>query len=186
MVLLIEQRTFTVKQYYESHSLKYVRDDFIQEFPNSISPSYHTILNLTVRGDYRKEDGDCKECHGMPQQIIMTGTESRAFTHIDISYTSFHSLRIQNSGSNELKLAESPKGPSFVYGFVAAHVVCLDVHCILLWMLGSSGSDQKSIFNHDWLIGLQKSIFRSDHRFSIFLRSIFRFFFGLRNSFACR
>ncbi len=30
-----------------------------------------------------------------------------------------------------------------------------------------SGSDQKSIFDHDQLIDLQKLIFRSDHRFSI-------------------
>ncbi len=34
-------------------------------------------------------------------------------------------------------------------------------------VLYSSDSDQKSIFDHDQLIGLQKSTFRSDHRFSI-------------------
>ncbi len=38
-----------------------------------------------------------------------------------------------------------------------------------------SSSDQKSIFDHDRLISLQKSIFRSDHRFSIFDR-FFDFF----------
>ncbi len=31
----------------------------------------------------------------------------------------------------------------------------------------TSGSDQKANFDHDRLIRLQKSIFRSDHRFSI-------------------
>ncbi len=39
----------------------------------------------------------------------------------------------------------------------------------------ASGSDQKSIFNHDRLIRLQKLIFRSDHRFSILYDRSFYF-----------
>ncbi len=38
----------------------------------------------------------------------------------------------------------------------------------------SSGSDKKLLFDYDRLIGLQKSIFRSDHRFSI-LYDLFSF-----------
>ncbi len=49
MVLLLEQRAFIVKWYYETCLLKYVCDTFIQEFPNSVSPSNHAILNLILK-----------------------------------------------------------------------------------------------------------------------------------------
>ncbi len=40
MVLALEQHImFIVKRYCDTHSLNYVRDDFVQEFPNSASPS---------------------------------------------------------------------------------------------------------------------------------------------------
>ncbi len=39
----------------------------------------------------------------------------------------------------------------------------------------TSDTDQKSIFDHDRLIGLQKSIFQSDHRFLIFYDRSFHF-----------
>ncbi len=55
MVLLPEQRAFIVKQYYEIHSLKHIRDDFIQEFPNSVCLSNHTILNLTKKKKVQSE-----------------------------------------------------------------------------------------------------------------------------------
>ncbi len=45
-------------------------------------------------------------------------------------------------------------------------------YLVLLW---TSGSEQKLIFDHDRLIGLQKSIFRSDHRFSILYDRSFHF-----------
>ncbi len=43
MVLSLEQCAFIVKQYYETHLLKCVCDDFIQEFPNSASLSNRII-----------------------------------------------------------------------------------------------------------------------------------------------
>ncbi len=39
IVLSPEQRAFIAKWYYETHLLKRVSDDFIQEFTNSASPS---------------------------------------------------------------------------------------------------------------------------------------------------
>ncbi len=44
MVLSL-QRAFTAKWYYETHSLKCVCDDFIQELRNSMTSSNHTIQN---------------------------------------------------------------------------------------------------------------------------------------------
>ncbi len=46
IVLLLEQCAFIVKRYYETHSLKCIRDDFTQEFPNFVSSLNHAILNL--------------------------------------------------------------------------------------------------------------------------------------------
>ncbi len=46
MVLPLEQCAFIVKWYCETHSLKSVHDDFIQEFLNSVSSSNYAILNL--------------------------------------------------------------------------------------------------------------------------------------------
>ncbi len=45
MVLSLEQGAFIVKRYYETHSLKHVCNNFIEEFSNSVSPSNHAILN---------------------------------------------------------------------------------------------------------------------------------------------
>ncbi len=42
-------------------------------------------------------------------------------------------------------------------------------------MYENSDSDQKSIFNHDQLIGRQKLIFLSDHKFSIIYDQSFYF-----------
>ncbi len=41
-----KQGAFTVKRYYKTHLLKHVHNDFIMEFPNSVSPPNHAILNL--------------------------------------------------------------------------------------------------------------------------------------------
>ncbi len=38
-----------MKWYYETHSLKRVCDDFIQEFLNSASSSNHAVLNLITK-----------------------------------------------------------------------------------------------------------------------------------------
>ncbi len=50
----------------------------------------------------------------------------------------------------------------------------LQMHVFLCWnhfdVRDTNDFDQKSIFDHDRLIGLQKLIFRSDHRFSILRR----------------
>ncbi len=114
---------FIVKWYYETHSLKRVCDDFIQEFLNSVSLSNHAVLNLIFKKSkmntgsmiyhiqdnhlwwpQRKERSDCKECHRMRHHIITTiGAAGRAFTHIDILYTLFHSLPIQNFDSTWIK-----------------------------------------------------------------------------------
>ncbi len=48
MVLLLQQRAFIVKQCIK-HLLKRVCDNFIQEFPNSVSPPGHVILNLIFK-----------------------------------------------------------------------------------------------------------------------------------------
>ncbi len=48
-VLQLEQCTFIVKRYYEIHLLKRVRNDFIQEFLNSVHPPNHAILNLILK-----------------------------------------------------------------------------------------------------------------------------------------
>ncbi len=45
-VLSLEQCAFILKQYYETNLLKRVCDEFIQEFPNSKSPSNLAVLNL--------------------------------------------------------------------------------------------------------------------------------------------
>ncbi len=46
MVLSLEQCVFIVKQYYETHSLKHVRNDFIQEFLNLVSSFNRAVLNF--------------------------------------------------------------------------------------------------------------------------------------------
>ncbi len=53
--------------------------------------------------DLREEGGDCKECHKMPHHIIITGAAGRAFTHINIPYTSLRSPPIQNFNSTRVK-----------------------------------------------------------------------------------
>ncbi len=49
MVLSLEQCAFTVKRYYETHLLKYVCDDFIQEFSNFVPPPDNAILILIFK-----------------------------------------------------------------------------------------------------------------------------------------
>ncbi len=59
---------------------------------------------MTVCGDLREEGDDCKERYKMSHHIItMTGTTGRAFTHIDMPYTSFHRITIQNFDSTRVK-----------------------------------------------------------------------------------
>ncbi len=45
MVLSLEHPAFIVKLYYETHSLKRIHNDFIQEFLNSESLYSHATLN---------------------------------------------------------------------------------------------------------------------------------------------
>ncbi len=58
MVLSLEQCAFIVKWHYETHLLKRVCEDFIQEFLNSVSPSSHAILNLIkkFKNEYMLDD----------------------------------------------------------------------------------------------------------------------------------
>ncbi len=49
------------------------------------------------------------------------------------------------------------------------------VHTLFVRCVQSSNSDQKSISDHDRLIGIQKSIFQSDRRFSIIYDQSFHF-----------
>ncbi len=52
MVSSLEQCAFIVKWYHETHSLKCVPTDLIQEFLNSICQSNLTILNLLTKIEY--------------------------------------------------------------------------------------------------------------------------------------
>ncbi len=55
---------------------------------------------VVIYGHLREEGSDCKECHRTTHHIItMTGTVGMASTYVDIPYTSFHSLLIQNFNS---------------------------------------------------------------------------------------
>ncbi len=122
MISLLEQRAIIVKWCYETHLLKHFHNDFILKFPNAVFLStrtvwnmickiwkrtyaqWFTILGTTVYGDIRKEGDDCKACHRAPHHIItMTGTAGRSFTHVDIRFTLFHSLPIQNFDSTRVK-----------------------------------------------------------------------------------
>ncbi len=49
MVLSVEQCELIVNPYYETHLLKRVHNNFLHEFPNSVSPSTHTVLNLILK-----------------------------------------------------------------------------------------------------------------------------------------
>ncbi len=66
---------------------------------------WFTALGMTVNGDLREKEGDCKECHGMHHHIITTVLAGGAFPHIDIPYISFHSLPIQNFDSTWVKVS---------------------------------------------------------------------------------
>ncbi len=75
MVLWLEQCVFIVKWYHETHSLKLVHHDFIQEFPNSVSLSNHAKLNLIkFENEYTLDDlpfslSDLL-CSGWPSVVI--------------------------------------------------------------------------------------------------------------------
>ncbi len=62
------------------------------------------MLVMTIYSDIREEGSDCKKCYETPHNVIATtGTADRAFIHVDILYTSFHSLPIQNFDSTRVK-----------------------------------------------------------------------------------
>ncbi len=52
---------------------------------------WFTALRRTISGDLREEGDDCKECCGMPPHHH-DWQSSYPFTHVNILYTSFHSL----------------------------------------------------------------------------------------------
>ncbi len=58
MVLSLEQPEFIVKWNYETHSLERVYDNFIQEFPNSVSLFNHNMLNLIKKFEYKHTPND--------------------------------------------------------------------------------------------------------------------------------
>ncbi len=80
IVLLLEQCVFIVKQYYETHSLKHVRNDFMQEFPNFVSPSNHATLNLI----FLTLGGPCR-CTRLTVRFnvkrLCQGVENASFCH---------------------------------------------------------------------------------------------------------
>ncbi len=73
MVVSIEQRLFIVKQCYKIHLSKCVCDDFIQEFPNSLSLSNHAVLNLI------------KKCENKHACTDLPYSEKREFTVLQMS-----------------------------------------------------------------------------------------------------
>ncbi len=125
MVLSLEQCAFIMKWYYETHSLKHVCIHFIQEFPNSVSPFNRITPNLIFLNSkmsimlddlpclgslsvmtLEKKEGDCKECHETIHHIVMiTGAAGKAFTQINIPYTSLPSQSIQNFYSTQVKVS---------------------------------------------------------------------------------
>ncbi len=59
---------------------------------------------MIMCNDFREEGGDYRKCHGTPHHIITTtGAADRTFTHIDITYTLFHSLSTQNFDLTRVK-----------------------------------------------------------------------------------
>ncbi len=124
MVLSLGQRTFIVKGYYETHSLKMVLIILHSIFKIWTSVWYsktntRSVINWlgkTTHGDLREEGGTCNECHGAPIRITTTtDAAGRAFTHADIPYTLFHSLPIKILIQHKLKPADSPKRAEFCW-----------------------------------------------------------------------
>ncbi len=132
MILSQEQCAFIVKQYYGTHLLKCVCADFIQEFPNSVSPSNNAILNLM-----KKIENKCA-LHDLPQLgcLSVVTTEKReaiaknvtehpaisskwlmqkvGLSHISTYHTLYSSLLIQNFNSTRVKVSWFTKKKQFV------------------------------------------------------------------------
>ncbi len=102
MVLSQEQCAFIVKQYYEACSLKRILDDFILEFPNSVSPFNNAILNLIKKIFYKRGLNDLQHM-GRPsvvtsekrEAIAKNGmehptTSSQLVLQVGLSYMSTH------------------------------------------------------------------------------------------------
>ncbi len=142
MVLSLKQHVFIVKQYQETHPSKHVRDDFIQEFPNSASPSYHAIINVIKkhvmiyhtwhdrlwwpqRGWRRLQ----KMSPNTPDIITTTGTAGLqvGLSHASTCHT-LHFLAYPYKISIQLeflKPVDSPKRVEFFQWF--CRYVCVDV-----------------------------------------------------------
>ncbi len=143
MVLSLEQRVFIVNWDYETHSLKRVCDDFILEFPNSVSLSNHKILNLIKNFENKHIFNDLPHSGWVSvvisekMKVIAKNdtehltTSSQLVKQVGLSHTlTYHTLcsiayTYQISIQHELKPADSPKRAKFCQRL--CHYTCGDV-----------------------------------------------------------